>query len=45
MFLLDLPGRKPLGIANKLARATVPAAFFLAALVAIGAEVVKLEDI
>jgi hypothetical protein len=32
-------------IANKLARATVPAAFFFAALVAIGAEVVKLEDI
>jgi hypothetical protein len=32
-------------IANKLARATVPAAFFLAALAAIGAEVVKLEDI
>lgn len=32
-------------IANKLARATVPAAFFLAAMVAIGAEVVKLEDI
>jgi Domain of unknown function (DUF6471) len=32
-------------IANKLARATVPAAFFLAALVAIGAEVVRLEDI
>jgi Domain of unknown function (DUF6471) len=32
-------------IANKLARATVPAAFFLAALVAIGAEVIKLEDI
>jgi hypothetical protein len=32
-------------IANKLARRTVPAAFFLAALVAIGAEVVKLEDI
>jgi hypothetical protein len=32
-------------IANKLARATVPAAFFLAALVAIAAEVVKLEDI
>jgi hypothetical protein len=27
------------------ARLTVPAAFFLAALVAIGAEVVKLEDI
>ena len=32
-------------IANKLAHATVPAAFFLAALVAIGAEVVKLADI
>lgn len=32
-------------VANKLARATVPAAFFLAAMVAIGAEVVKLEDI
>jgi hypothetical protein len=32
-------------IANKLARATVPAAFFLADLVAIGAEVIKLEDI
>ena len=32
-------------IANKFARRTVPAAFFLAALVAIGAEVVKLEDI
>lgn len=32
-------------IANKLARATVPAAFFLAALVAIGCEVVRLEDI
>jgi hypothetical protein len=32
-------------IANKLARATVPAAFFLAALAAIGAEVVRLEDI
>jgi hypothetical protein len=31
--------------ANKLALATVPAAFFLAVLVAIGAEVVKLEDI
>jgi hypothetical protein len=32
-------------IANKLARRTVPTAFFLAALVAIGTEVVKLEDI
>ena len=32
-------------IANKLARATVPAHFFLAALVAIGCEVVTLEDI
>ena len=32
-------------IANKLARATLPAHFFLAALVAIGCEVVKLEDI
>ncbi len=32
-------------IANKLARATVPAHFFLAALVVIGCEVVKLEDI
>lgn len=32
-------------IASKLSRATVPAAFFLAALVTIGAEVVKLEDI
>jgi hypothetical protein len=32
-------------IASKLSRATMPAAFFLAALVAIGAEVVKLEDI
>jgi hypothetical protein len=31
--------------ASKLSRATVPAAFFLAALVAIGCEVVKLEDI
>lgn len=32
-------------IASKLSRATMPAAFFLAALVAIGAETVKLEDI
>jgi hypothetical protein len=32
-------------IANKLSRGTFPATFMLAALVAIGAEVVKLEDI
>ena len=32
-------------IANKVARATVPAHFFLAALVAIGCEAVTLEDI
>lgn len=32
-------------IANKLSRGTFPATFLLAALVAIGAEVVKLEDI
>ena len=32
-------------IANKLARATVPAAFFLASLAAIGCEAVQLEDI
>jgi hypothetical protein len=32
-------------IANKLARGTFPAPFFLAALVAIGAETVRLEDI
>jgi hypothetical protein len=32
-------------IANKLARATVPAHFFLASLVAIGCEVVTLGDI
>jgi hypothetical protein len=32
-------------VASKLSRATVPAVFFLAALVAIGCEVVKLEDI
>jgi hypothetical protein len=32
-------------VASKLSRATVPASFFLGALVAIGCEVVKLEDI
>ena len=32
-------------IANKLSRGTFPAPFFLAALVAMGAEVVRLEDI
>jgi Domain of unknown function (DUF6471) len=32
-------------VANKLARATVPAAFFLAALAALGAESVNLSDI
>jgi hypothetical protein len=32
-------------IANKISRGTFPATFMLAALVAIGAEVVKLEDI
>jgi hypothetical protein len=32
-------------IANKLSRGTFPATFMLAALVAIGAEAVKLEDI
>jgi hypothetical protein len=32
-------------IASKLSRATVPAHFFLAALVAIGCEAVTLEDI
>jgi hypothetical protein len=32
-------------IASKLSRATVPAAFFLAALVAIGCEAVTLSDI
>jgi virulence-associated protein VapD len=32
-------------VANKLARATVPAAFFLAALAAIGCETVRLGDI
>jgi len=32
-------------IANKLARGTFPAPFFLAALVAMGAENVRLEDI
>jgi hypothetical protein len=37
--------RSKASIANKLARGTHPTAFFLAALVAIGCEVVKLEDI
>jgi hypothetical protein len=32
-------------ISNKLARATVPAAFFLAVLAAIGCETVRLEDV
>lgn len=32
-------------VANKLSRGTFPATFLLAALIAIGAEVVKLEDI
>lgn len=32
-------------IANKLARATVPAAFFLASLAAIGCENIRLEDV
>jgi hypothetical protein len=32
-------------VANKLSRGTFPATFLLAALVAIGAETVKLEDI
>ena len=32
-------------IANKVSRGTFPATFFIAALVAIGCEVVKLEDI
>jgi 2-hydroxychromene-2-carboxylate isomerase len=32
-------------IANNLARGTFPTPFYLAALVAIGAEVVRLEDI
>jgi hypothetical protein len=32
-------------VTNKLARGTFSAPFFLAALVAIGAEVVRLEDI
>jgi hypothetical protein len=32
-------------IANKLSRGTFPATFFLASLVAIGLEAVKLEDI
>jgi hypothetical protein len=38
-------GESKASIASKLSRATMPAAFFLAALVAIGAETVKLEDI
>jgi Domain of unknown function (DUF6471) len=32
-------------VANKLSRGTFPATFLLAALIAIGAEVVRLEDI
>lgn len=32
-------------IANKLSRGTFPAPFFLAALVAMGAEIVRLEDV
>lgn len=32
-------------IASKLSRATVPASFFLAALAAIGCEIVRLEDV
>lgn len=32
-------------VANKLSRGTFPATFMIAALVAIGAQVVKLEDI
>ena len=32
-------------IANKLARGTFPAPFFLAALVAIGCETIRLEDV
>ena len=32
-------------IANKLARATVPAAFFLACLSSLGVEIIRLEDI
>ena len=32
-------------VANKLSRGTFPATFFIAALIAIGAEVVRLEDI
>jgi hypothetical protein len=32
-------------VASKLSRGTVPAAFFLAALVAMGCEAVRLEDI
>jgi virulence-associated protein VapD len=32
-------------VASKLSRATVPASFFLAALAAIGCEIVRLEDV
>jgi Domain of unknown function (DUF6471) len=32
-------------VANKLSRGTFPATFMLAALIAIGAEIVRLEDI
>lgn len=32
-------------IANKLSRGTFPAPFFLAAMVAIGAETIRLEDV
>ena len=32
-------------VANKLSRGTFPATFLLAALIAVGAEVVRLEDI
>jgi hypothetical protein len=38
-------GESKASIASKLSRATMPAAFYIAALVAIGAEVVRLEDI
>ncbi len=44
--LRKLALRKPkAGIANKLARATVPAHFFLASLAAIGCEAVQVENI
>lgn len=32
-------------IANKISRGTFPATFLLAALIAIGAEVIRLEDV